>query len=179
MSILGGIIGGIGSAAAGIIGGKAARKAAKRNAALIAEAENDARAWYEKEYNRNFLDRSDARAAINEARTILNDRYKQADASAAVTGATEDSVAREKAAANEALAEITSNIAERADAHKDAVRANYETQKDAFLQQKIGVNNQKAEATMSAAKGLADAAKGLGGALGNMGLDDKLSKVFK
>lgn len=179
MSILGGIIGGIGSAAAGIIGGNAARKAAKRNEKLIAEAENDARAWYEKEYNSNFLDRSDARAAINEARTMLADRYKQAEASAAVTGATEESVARQKASANQTMADITSNIAERADAHKDAVRANYEAQQNALMQQKIGVNNQKAQATIQAAQGLANAAKGLGGALGGMGLDDKLSKVFK
>lgn len=178
MGILGGIIGGIGSAAAGIIGGNAARKAANRNVALIAEAENDARAWYEKEYNANFLDRSDARAAINEARTMLNDRYKQDEASAAVTGATEESVARQKANANAAMADITSNIAERADAHKDAVRANYEAQQSALMAQKIGVNNQKAAATAQAAQGLAKAAKGLGGALGGMGLDKKLSNVF-
>lgn len=178
MSILGGIIGGVGAAAAGIIGGNAARKAAKRNEKLIAEAENDAKTWFEKEYNANFLDRSDARSAINEARTILNDRYRQAEASAAVTGATEESVARQKAAANDALANITSNIAERADAHKDAVRANYEAQQDAILQQKLGVNNQKAQATMHAAQGLANAAKSFGGAVGGMGLDDKLTKVF-
>ena len=74
MGILGGIIGGIGSAAAGIIGGKASRKAANRNAQLLAEAENDARDWYDKEYNANFLDRSDAREAIRQTRDILNER---------------------------------------------------------------------------------------------------------
>lgn len=175
MGILGGIISGVGSAVAGIVGGNATRKAANRNQRLIQEAENESKAWYDKQYNANFLDRADARAAINQTREILNDRYKQAEASAAVTGATEESIARQKRDANEALAEVTSNIAERADAYKDAVRANYEAQQDAIRNQKIGVNNQKAAATAQAAGGFAQAAQGLGESLG----DTKLSDLFK
>lgn len=162
MGILGGIIGGIGSAVSGIVGGNATRKAANRNARLLQEAENDAKAWYDKEYNANFLDRSDARATIAKTREILKERYKQAEGAAAVTGATEESVARQKAAANEVLADVTSNIAERADAYKDAVRANYENQQENFLTQKTNVNNQKAQATAQAASGLANAAQQLG-----------------
>ena len=162
MGILGGIIGGIGSAVAGIVGGNATRKAANRNARLLQEAENDAKAWYDKEYNANFLDRSDARATIAKTREILNERYKLSEGAAAVTGATEESVARQKAAANEVLADVTSNIAERADAYKDAVRANYENQQANFLAQKTNVNNQKAQATAQAASGLANAAQQLG-----------------
>lgn len=179
MGIIGGIIGGIGSAAAGIIAGNATRKAANRNAKLLQEAENDAKSWYEKEYNSNFLDRSDARAAIARTREILNERYKQAEGSAAVTGATEESVARQKAAANQALADVTSNIAERADAYKDAVRANYENQQANFLAQKTAVNNQKAAATAQAASGLAQAAQSLGNSIGGMGLDNKLKDIIK
>lgn len=175
MGILGGIIGGVGSAVAGIVGGNATRKAANRNARLLQEAENDAKAWYDKEYNANFLDRSDARATIAKTREILNERYKQAEGAAAVTGATEESVARQKAAANEVLADVTSNIAERADAYKDAVRANYENQQENFLAQKTNVNNQKAAATAQAASGLANAAQGLGEGLG----DAKLGDLFK
>lgn len=179
MGILGGIIGGIGQAAAGIIGGNATRKAAQRNQRLIDEAANESKAWYDKQYNANFLDRSDARAAINQTRELLNERYKQAEASAAVTGATEESIARQKAAANETLAEVTSNIAERADAYKDAVRANYEAQQDAIRQQKMGINNQKAQATAQAASGLANAAESFGDSLGGMGVDNKLKNIIK
>ena len=175
MGILGGIISGVGSAVAGIVGGNATRKAANRNQRLIEEAENESKAWYDKEYNANFLDRSDARAAIAKTREILNDRYKQAEASAAVTGATDASIARQKAAANEVLADVTSNIAERADAYKDAVRANYEAQQDVIRNQKMGINNQKAAATAQAASGFASAAQGFGESLG----DAKLSDLFK
>lgn len=162
MGLIGGIIGGIGSAVGGIIGGNATRKAANRNARLLEEAENEAKAWYDKEYNANFLDRSEARAAIAKTREILNEKYRQAEGVAAVTGATEESIARQKAAANQTLADVTSNIAERADAYKDAVRANYENQQANFLAQKTAVNNQKAAATAQAASGLASAAKQLG-----------------
>ena len=162
MGLIGGIIGGVGSAVAGIVGGNATRKAANRNQRLLEEAENNAKAWYDKEYNANFLDRSDARSAIQKTREILNERYKAAEGAAAVSGATEESVARQKAAANETLADVTSNIAERADANKDAVRANYENQQANFLAQKTAVNNQKAQATAQAASGLATAAGQLG-----------------
>lgn len=175
MGILGGIIGGAGSIAAGIVGGNATRKAAQRNQRLIDEAENESKNWYEKEYNANFLDRSDARAAIAKTREILDERYKQAEASAAVTGATDEALARQKAAANETLADVTSNIAERADAYKDQVRANYEAQQDAIRNQRMAANNQKAAATAQAAGGFAQAAQGLGESLG----DAKLGDLFK
>lgn len=178
MGIIGGIIGGVGSAVAGIVGGNATRKAANRNARLLAEAENDAKDWYEKEYNASFLDRSDARAAIAQTRELLNERYKAAEGAAAVTGATDESLARQKAAANQTLADVTSNIAAQADAHKDAVRANYENQQANFLAQKTAVNNAKAQATAQAAQGLANAAKSVGDSIGGLGLDDKLKNII-
>lgn len=162
MGLLGGILGGVGSAVAGIVGGNATRKAANRNAKLLAEQEERSKAWYDKEYNANFLDRSDARAAINQVRELMNERYKQAEGSAAVTGATEESLARQKAAANETVADVMGNIAERADAYKSSVRANYEAQQDAITAQRMGVNNQKAQATAQAAQGVAAAAGQLG-----------------
>lgn len=162
MGLIGGLIGGIGSAVAGIASGKATQRAATRNENLLKEAENEAKAWYDKEYNANFFDRSDARAAIAKTRDILNEKYRQAEGAAAVTGATEESIARQKAAANEALADVTSNIAERADAYKDAVRANYENQQANFIAQKTAVNNQRAVGTAQAAGGFANAMQTLG-----------------
>lgn len=165
MGLIGGIIGGIGSAVAGIVGGSAAKKAAKKNQRLLDEAENESKAWYDKEYNANFLDRADARAAITKTRELLEDRYKAAEGAAAVSGATEESIARQKAAANETLADVTSSIAEQAEAYKQQVRANYEAQQDALLQKKTDTNNQKAQATVQAAQGVAQAAQSIGKSL--------------
>lgn len=179
MGLIGGIIGGIGSAVAGIVGSNAAKKAAKRNQKLLNEQEESAKEWYDKEYNSNFIDRADARAAIAKTRDILADRYKAAEGAAAVTGATEESLARQKAAANETVAEVTSNIAQQADAYKQSVRENYEGQMDAVRQQTMGVNNQKANATIHAAQGMAKAAEGLGNAVDSLMPSGKISELFK
>lgn len=179
MGLIGGIIGGVGSAVAGIVGGNATRKAAKRNERLLAEQEQANKDWYDKEYNANYLDRSDARAAINQTRELLNERYRAAEGAAAVAGATAESVAQQKKAANDTLAAVTGNIAAQADARKDAVRANYEAQQDAMLQQKLGINNQRAQATSQAAQGLAQSAQQFGDGIGGAGLDDILgNKLF-
>jgi hypothetical protein len=110
---------------------------------------------------------------------MLEDRYKRTEGAAAVGGATEEAVARQKAAANEVIGDVTSTIAAQGEAHKDAVSANYEAQQDAALQKQLAINNQKAQATAQAASGLATAAQGLGDAVGGLGLDDKLAGLFK
>ena len=165
MGLIGGIVGGVGSAVAGIVGGNATRKAARRNEKLLKEQEEQAKAWYDKQYNANYLDRSDARAAINQARELLNERYRAAEGAAAVAGGTAESVAQQKAAANETLADVTGNIAASADAYKDQVRANYEAQQDAITSKKMDINNQRAQATAQAAQGVANAAQSIGNAM--------------
>ena len=115
-----------------------------------------------KEYNADFLQRSDAQSALNEARKLLSERYKNAQGAAAVSGATDESVAQQKAAANEALADITGSIAERADAYKEQVRANYENQMDAIDQARMDLNDQRAKNAATAASGLATASSSLG-----------------
>lgn len=162
MGLIGGIIGGVGSAVAGIVGGNATKKAAQRNERLIQEMEDRNKAWYDQEYNSNYLERADAQAAIRQTRDLLNDRYKKAEGAAAVSGATEESLARQKAAANEVVADTLSNIAAQGEAYKEGVRANYEAKQDAITEQRMGVNNQKAQATAQAASGLASAVGQLG-----------------
>lgn len=162
MGPLGGIISGVGSAVSGIVGGSASRRAAKRNARILDNAQKRSQNWYDKEYNSDFLQRSDAQSALNKTRNILDERYKNAQGAAAVSGATDESLALQKQAANQTLADVTSNIAERADAYKENVRANYENQQNAIDQERMGVNNQKAQATVQMASGLAGAASGLG-----------------
>ena len=169
MGLIGGIIGGVGSAVAGIVSGNATRKAAKRNDRLLDERQQRAQEWYEKEYNADFTQRSDAQAALTSARKLLDERYSNAQGAAAVAGATDESLAQQKAAANRTLDYVTSSIAQRADAYKEQVRANYENRQNQIDQARMGVNNQRAQATAQAASGLAQAAQSMGGAV-----DDKL-----
>lgn len=174
MGLIGGIISGVGSLASGIASGVAGRKAAKRNAKIIDAAEDRAQNWYDQEYNSDFTQRSDAQAALNNAREILNDRYNKTQAAAAVTGATDESVAQQKEANNQVLTDVTSNIAERADAYKEQVRSNYENQLANIDQQRINNNNRTAQNSAIAASGLASAAQQFGS-----GISDDLLKGTK
>lgn len=165
MGLIGGIISGIGSAVSGIVGGRAGKKAADRNEEILNGAQRRAQDWYDKEYNADFLQRSDAQSALENARKILDERYRNAQGAAAVSGATEESVAQQKAAANQTLADVTGSIAERADAYKEQVRNNYENKISGIEQQRMGVNDKRAQGVAQAAGGLAAASQSLGGAL--------------
>ena len=167
MGLLGGIIGGVASIGAGIASGIAGRKAAKRNERILNRAQDRAQDWYDQEYYSDFTQRSDAQAALNSARKILDDRYNRTQGSAAVTGATDESVAQQKAANNQVIADVTSNIAERADAYKEQVRSNYENQLSAIDEARMGVNNQRAQNVATAAGGLAQAGQALGSVVGD------------
>jgi len=162
---LGSIIGGGISAAAGIVGGIAASNAAKQNAKILNAQQQRSQNWYDQQYNSDYTQRADAQASLNAARSLLADRYNKVQGSAAVSGATDESVALQKEAANNTLADITTNIAQNADAYKDQVRQNYVNEQNSVDAQKMGVNNQKAQAISQAASGLAQAGAGLGGAI--------------
>ncbi len=159
------------SAVGGIAGGIAGRRAAKKNERILNKAEDRAQNWYDREYYSDFTQRSDAQAALNQARQILNERYNRTAGAAAVTGATDESVAQQKAANNQVLADVTGSISERADAYKEQVRANYENQLNAIDQQRIANNNARAGRTAQAAGGLATA-----GALASEGISDDILK---
>ena len=162
---LGGIIGGATSAIGGVVGGIAASNAAKQNAKILNAQQQRSQNWYDQEYNSDYTQRADAQASLNAARALLADRYNKAQGAAAVSGATDESVAQQKEAANNTLADITSNIAQNADAYKDQVRQNYVNEQNSVDAQKMGVNNQKAQAISQAAAGVAKAGQSLGGVL--------------
>lgn len=168
MGLIGSTIGAVAGIGGAIAGGIASRKAVKKNKKILGQMRQDSKDWFEREYNSSFTQRADAQSALNRAREILGQRYKYAQGAAEVSGATDESVALQKAAANETLANITSNIAERADAYKDQVRANYENQQNAFNQAEMNINSGKAAGIAQAASGLASA-----GAMFS-GLDDSL-----
>ena len=93
----------------------------------------------------------------------MDERYNRTQGSAAVTGATDESVAQQKAANNQVIADVTSNIAERADAYKEQVRSNYENQMSAIDEARMGINNQRAQNVATAAQGFAQAGQALSG----------------
>lgn len=165
MGLIGGIIGGVASAVGGIASGIAGRNAARKNEKILNQAEDRAQNWYDKEYYSDYTQRSDAQAALNAARDILDERYNRTAGSAAVTGDTDESVAAQKEANNKVVADATTNIAKSADAYKDKVRANYENQIGNIENSRMNLNNQRAKNVATAAGGLAQTATSIGDSL--------------
>lgn len=164
MGLYGSIISSAGQGASSILGGIFSAAKMKKNQKIIDAQRNRSQAWYDREYNADFTQRADAQAALGKAREILDSRYKQAEAQAAITGATPEAIAMQKQAGNNVLAGITSNIAARADAYKEQVRANYENQQNAADNTEINKNVNLANNISRTASGLAQsftAAEGL------------------
>lgn len=149
------------SVAGGIIGGRAAAKAAKAANKIVDQQMTDNQNWYDKRYNENFLQRSDAQQALNYAREQARDLYSRAEGSAAVTGATDESLALQKEAGNKMLADTTSNIAAQADTYKQGIENQYMSQKSARINKRIGILQQKAQGIASAVQGVSAAGGGM------------------
>ena len=163
-----GIAGSIGSA---IFGGSAASKAAKQANKLIQQQQRDNQAWYDRRYNEDYSQTAEAQNLMNYAREQAEKQFRRAEGAAAVTGATEESVARAKRDANEMLSQTASNIAAQGTARKDAIEQQYLNTKNGLTQQQVQNLQQKAQ-NISAAAGQASSA------FGSL-LTPSLDKLFK
>lgn len=159
-SIAGGALGAVGSIFGGISASKAMKKV-KRNIEAQKKANED---WYNRRYNEDATQRADAQRILTMTEESIKNRNKQAAATAAVMGGTEESMAAAKAANSEALANAASQIAVACDARKDNIEAQYQ-QKDAALDEALNnMEMKKAQAISSAVQGVAQAAGGMSGA---------------
>ena len=164
-TMIGAAIGAATQIAGSILGGRAAAKAAKQANKLVNQQLEDNENWYDKRYNENFLQRSDAQQALNYAKEQAQNLYNRAEGSAAVTGATDESLALQKEVGNKLLADTTSNIASQADAYKQQVESQYLSNKSALNQQKLSIIQQKAQGIANAIGGVSAAAGGIGSGL--------------
>lgn len=122
MSILGLVGAGVGLAS-GLFGGSQASKAAKKQERLINEQEAKNEAWYNRNYYQNYLDSSESRAAIKRVEDTMKKRNQQAQATAAVTGGTPESVLAQQENDQKLMSDTVGNLAARADARKEQIDA--------------------------------------------------------
>jgi hypothetical protein len=84
---------------------------------------------------------------------MLKDNTRRAAATAAVAGGTDESVAQQKAAAANAVADAAAQISASGDARKDAIEANY-------LNRDAQLNNQMNESTRARMQHIGSAVSG-------------------
>lgn len=163
--MIGSIIGAGMQAAGAIWGGISAAKSAKKVKQNIEEQKQKNQDWYDRRYNEDPTQRADAVRLLTMTEESIKKRNKAAAGSAAVMGGTAESVAAEKAANNEALADATSQIAADASARKDAIEGQFLEREAALENQLNQTEMQKQQAISQAVQGVTGAASGIAGAL--------------
>lgn len=139
------------SLASAIYGGIKSAAANNRARKLIQQQRDANKRWYDTKMAEDYTLRTDAQAAINRQRELLNEQYNRARKTGVVSGATNEAVAMQKEAANKALSDTTSEIASQASAYKDNVEARYKSEDSALNQQQVQNNQQQAAQTAQAA----------------------------
>lgn len=147
------IIAGV-SAAASVAGGIAKTVSARRQQRELQrnldrqKAEN--RAWYDRRYNEDQLQRSENRALLEQARKRLMQSSKAAAGTAAVMGSSNAVAAAQKEANNEAYTGLVSSVASNASARRDAVEDKYLARKNALDARQDDVTNARYAANQAA-----------------------------
>lgn len=156
--MLGTQIAGMGMQALGsIVEGAAMAQAARKQREIIDTQKKDNEAWYNRNYYEDSTQRSDAQRAMQMARDAMKSRYNQAQASGVVTGATDESIAAQKAATNQVVSSAASSIAATGDSRKDSIDQQY-------LNTKANLAQQEAETWKQQGAAIAQAAQGVGNA---------------
>lgn len=147
--------------AGSIFGGLSASKAMKRVRAGLEKQRQENLNWYNRNYNADGTQRADAQRALTQLGEGIRDRNRQAAATAAVTGATDESVKAAQAANSAQAADAAAQIAVQADRRKDAIEQQYMQTNRGIEGQLMSLDQQKAQNVAQAVGGVASAAGGL------------------
>lgn len=157
MGLIGSAIGAAGSIFGGISAANAMKKVKKNVEAQRQKNQN----WYDQRYNEDSTQRADAQAILTKTEDSIKQRNQQAAGSQAVMGGTDESVAAQKAANNQALASAASQIAANGDSRKDAIEQTYQQNDANYVNQLNNIEQQKANAISQAVQGVGQAASSM------------------
>lgn len=132
---------------------KAARKAQKENT----YRSNAEKAWYDKEYNTDYLDTKAGQNLMRRAQEVQNEYIRKADGAAAVGGGTAASVAMAKEAANKTIGDTVANIAAQDTSRKQHVADAHLQNTQQLSKERQQIEQQKAQATSDAAQNMSNA----------------------
>lgn len=128
-------------------------------------AKKEARNIYERRASEDYSQTAEAQAALSNAREVLERKYKNAEGSAVISGATDESVALAKRAANDTIAETTANIAARGTQRSDGAMDSYVNITKQYNDSIAATRNAQSAAESSALGSLVGGAATVGSAL--------------
>ena len=140
-----------GGAIAGAIG---SARAAKKSNQMIADQKSKNQAWYDRRYNEDYTQRADAQAVLENTRKLLAERGAQATATNTVMGGTDEALAMNKQASNEAMAQTMAGNKRSGGSIQAKHRGQYQANDGALAQQQIAIQQQKAKDIAQAGSGV-------------------------
>ena len=151
---------GLGALSAGtsVAGGLLSRNAAKKAARQVRYRKNAEKAWYDKEYNTDYIDTKAGQNLMRRAQEVQDKYVKRAEGAAAVGGGTDASVALAKENANKAVGDTVANVAAQDTTRKQRVADQHLANTIVISAQSQQVEQSKADATAGAAQGASNAA---------------------
>lgn len=158
---------GIGSS---LFGANKAKKAARRAQAENQYRTNAEKAWYDKNYNTDYLDTKAGSNLMRRAQEVQDEYIRKADGAAAVGGGTAASVAQAKESANKAMGDTIANIAAQDTSRKQQVE-------DAHLQNTQQLSRERQQIEQQKAQNTSDAAQNASNALFNFGVNQLGSEL--
>lgn len=145
---------GVGSS---LFGANKAKKAAKRAQAENQYRTNAEKAWYDKNYNTDYLDTKAGSNLLRRAQEVQDEYIRKADGAAAVGGGTAASVAQAKESANKAMGDTIANIAAQDTSRKQHVEDAHLANTQQLSRERQQIEQQKAQATSDAAQNASNA----------------------
>ena len=145
---------GIGSS---LFGANKAKKAARRAQAENQYRTNAEKAWYDKNYNTDYLDTKAGQNLMRRAQEVQDEYIRKADGAAAVGGGTAASVAQAKESANKAMGDTIANIAAQDTSRKQQVEDAHLANTQQLSRERQQIEQQKAQNTSNAAQNASNA----------------------
>lgn len=137
-----------------IIGAIAGVSSANKQAQALNNEDAKNKEWYDRRYNEDITQRAENQQAINQMKDTMLNYGRTSAGAAAVGGASASSLANEKAAMNNALAQTTGNIAAAGAAQKDSIESTYMARDAQISNAKLDAEKAKAQAIAKAGEGL-------------------------
>lgn len=145
-----------GSVVSSLFGANKAKKAARRAQAENTYRTNAEKAWYDKEYNTDYLDTKAGQNLMRRAQEVQDNYVRKADGAAAVGGGTAASVAMAKEQANKAMGDTIANVAAQDTARKQQVSDAHQQNVMQLSRERQQIETDKANATSQAAQNMSN-----------------------
>lgn len=146
-----------GSVASSLFGANKAKQAARKAKRENTYRSNAEKAWYDKEYNTDYLDTKAGQNLMRKAQEVQDNYVRKADGAAAVGGGTAASVAQAKESANKAMGDTIANVAAQDTARKAQVSDQHQQNVSQLSRERQQIEQNKAQATSDAAQNMSNA----------------------